>query len=132
VNGGVRAGGRGGMGRKDSRRPGALVHVTNPTSRNREAARQIGSLLNTLQLPKTNRLSCICTLTILTLPTKHRIVVTLLHDLKYSHKFTDIEQICSDDERVRVGAMSADRTPTKKTTHDRSSRSILSVKQVCH
>jgi hypothetical protein len=50
VSGEVRAGASGGMGRKDkdSRRPGALLHVTNPTSRNREAARQIGSLLNTL------------------------------------------------------------------------------------
>ena len=73
VSGGVRAGASGGMDRKDRR--SALVHVTNPTSRNRGSrskARQIGSLLNTLQLPKTNRLSCICTLIMLTLPLKHR------------------------------------------------------------
>jgi hypothetical protein len=59
----------GGMDRKDSRSSEALVHVTKPANlgaRRWEAARRIGSLLSSLQLPKTNRLSCICTPIMLT------------------------------------------------------------------
>jgi hypothetical protein len=71
------------MDRKDSRSNEALVHVPwppKPDDLGWEAARQIGSLLSLLQLPKTNRLSCIRTPIMLTLPMKHQNRSLLTYD----------------------------------------------------